>query len=177
MDDIQKQLEQVFSSDAYKKVSEAIKKEYILSDALLGEDQLPNEKDWTPVKESVMVNRMPWKLFVFRYATATETLGAPTYLTFVRVEPPDSIKLALQTLPKEDPAWQKAVTEYSTSVTSDDMNRVKGDLMQLFESTIFPGKNFHFTPDPQCYGLLPHFDFDFVIPFIGLPSLIQNAKR
>lgn len=176
MDDLQKKLESAFTSDAYKKVSESIKQDFMLSAALLDETQSLRDTDWIPVREPVTLNGKPWHVFVFRHATATNILPKPVYLTFVRLAPPDSIKLALQTLAKEDAAWQSTVTEYSAAATSDDLNRVKGDLMQMFESKIFPGKEFHFVPDPQAYGMLPHFDFDLVIPFISLPSLIQNSK-
>jgi hypothetical protein len=172
--DLQKQLEEIFSSDEYKKVTEAIKKEFILSNKLMDENGLPREKDWTPVQEPVMVNGKAWKVFVFRFATTTEVLKSPVYLTFARIAPPDIIKQPLDVLSEGDATWKRAVEDYSAAIMSPDMERVKAELMQLFETTIYPNKNFHFTPDPQAYGLLPHFDFDFVIPFISLPSLIAN---
>lgn len=177
MDDVKERLDAIFNSDTYKKVAEAIKTEYMLSTALLDEQGELREKDWTPVKELVLILGKPWKLFVFKYATATETLGKPVVITFVRAEPPDTMKLALGTLPKEDTGWQHAVEEYGAAAASEDMTKVKSNLMQLFEFKIYPGKNFGFVPDPQTYGLLPHFDFDLMIPFIGLTSLIQNSQK
>ncbi|MEI7741174.1 MAG: hypothetical protein WCJ29_01590 [bacterium] len=175
--DIQKQLEQVFASEQYKKVSEAIKTEFVLSGALLDEHNQLRDADWVAVKEPVALNGMQWKIYIFKFATATNVLGEPTYLSFVRLEPPDHLKLSVETLAKDEVSWQNAIKEYSAAVTGEDIAKVKTDLMQIFETKIFPGKEFHFTPDPQCYGLLPQFDFDFVVPFIGLPSLIKNSGK
>jgi len=175
--DIKNELERIFASDEYKTVTEAIKKDFMLSRVFMNEDGELKEKEWTPVQEPVIILDKPWKVFVFRFATTTEALKSPVFLTFARIAPPDAIKLALDSLPQGDPKWQDAVKEYGEAAVSPDMDRVKAELMQLFETTIYPGKNFHFTPDPQSYGLLPHFDFDFVIPFISLPSLIAAAKK
>lgn len=90
-------------------------------------------------------------------------------VTFVRIVPPNDIKLALQG-DKLDPKYRYATNQLAQIFAHAELGYLKLAEAENLQMTS-PRKDSEWIPLPVVYAMLPHLNFDLIMPFVCIPKL------
>jgi hypothetical protein len=137
------------------------------------------ESHWAPIAETVLIREKHWQVRRFNYVIGVPLPGTNTevFATAIRLVCPHSLKSVIQSeatkaANAQSDGYRSALAEYSTIVMSPppELATFLVQVSAFFEAQ-YPRNDYLFVPTTSYCGLLPHFDFDVVVPYISAASL------
>jgi hypothetical protein len=120
-----------------------------------------DEAEWLAISEPIQQAGLPWRVCIFRQVTAFGIDQRVVPLTFMRLVPPPAVKADLTELG----------AQCTSMLVSDEFLEVKLDVMNLLNISLFPDNKYFFFPTLNAWALVPHFDHDLVVAYLGAKGL------
>lgn len=121
-----------------------------------------DETQWLAIAEPIQQGGLPWQVRIFRQVGGLGIGQRVVPFSFMRLVPPPAVKADLAGLG----------ARCTSMLGSDELLEVKFDIMNLLNIRLFPDNKHFFFPTREAWALVPHFNHDLVVAFLGAKGLL-----
>lgn len=123
------------------------------------------DPQWDTVTKPFEFEGEPFKIHILRPVSAVVCGTKQIAFAFVRLSPTEAAKRHLTSLG----------AQYLRMLLSLELFKLRSELMDLFNFTIYPDNKYFFFPIRDVWGLIPEYDHDLLLPYLSAKMLLGKA--